>query len=545
MNTNSQGKNLTLYPLCSIFRLGKSVTLLLLLLPVQLAVGQKAVVAVPTPVAESLVLDRIKFDRLGKNGEAGTWEQREQTTLKNQFSGLLDKSNYICPAHLNGSIETIINRPEFRYSRWGILIETLSSETTLYSHEDQRYFIPASNVKLLTTAAALSQLGGEFRIKTSVYGTNNNSTTLRVVGRGDPSLTDNELKELAAQLKSRGINRVEKLIVEDGYFSEPSINPTWEWEDVFAYYGAPVNSLILNQNAVLLTTTPPKLGQSLNITWSDRIAANQWQLDNETITAEAGAPSSVEVVGFLGKPILQIRGQMGIDAEPMVTAVAIRDPGTYFLQKFQNILTSTGIRVMQGSVGSNPNPNNDIELAAIASPPLATLLVEINQQSNNIYAEALLRTLGTTQPVAGESTAEVGIQQVKAILTQLGIDPKSYVQADGSGLSRRNLVSPVALVETLQAIAKTPVANIYRASLPVAGVSGTLRNRFVNTPAQGILQAKTGTMTGASALSGYLDVPNYQTLVFSIIVNQSDQSVTTLRQAIDEIVLLLTRLHSC
>jgi D-alanyl-D-alanine carboxypeptidase/D-alanyl-D-alanine-endopeptidase (penicillin-binding protein 4) len=116
---------------------------------------------------------------------------------------------------------------------------------------------------------------------------------------------------------------------------------------------------------------------------------------------------------------------------------------------------------------------------------------------------------------------------------------------DGSGLSRHNLASPKAIAQTLQLMAKTPQARVYRDSLPVAGVSGTLRNRFRNTVAQGNIQAKTGSMTGVSALSGYLDVPGYQPLVFSIMVNQSEQSLTTLRQGIDEIVLLLTRLRSC
>jgi D-alanyl-D-alanine carboxypeptidase/D-alanyl-D-alanine-endopeptidase (penicillin-binding protein 4) len=127
----------------------------------------------------------------------------------------------------------------------------------------------------------------------------------------------------------------------------------------------------------------------------------------------------------------------------------------------------------------------------------------------------------------------------------LGVDPESYVIVDGSGLSRHNLVSPEAIAQTLQLMAQTSQARVYRDSLPVAGVSGTLKNRFRNTAAQGNIQAKTGGMTGVSALSGYLNIPGYQPLVFSIIVNQSDQSFATLRQAIDEIVLLLTRLRAC
>ena len=144
-----------------------------------------------------------------------------------------------------------------------------------------------------------------------------------------------------------------------------------------------------------------------------------------------------------------------------------------------------------------------------------------------------------------DDSAEIGLKQMKATLTALGVNPESYVLVDGSGLSRHNLLSPDAIAQTLQLMSQTPHAKVYRASLPVAGVSGSLKNRLRNTAAQGRVYAKTGGMTGVSALSGYLDVPDYQPLVFSIIVNQSDQSFATLRQAIDEIVLLLTRLRSC
>ncbi|HBB34993.1 MAG TPA: D-alanyl-D-alanine carboxypeptidase/D-alanyl-D-alanine-endopeptidase [Cyanobacteria bacterium UBA8803] len=492
-------------------KLAKRISLLLLLLEVQLVAGHQPVAA---------------------QGTAPITVEEARDTAKT-----------ICPADLKEAIDAIANRSEFRYARWGILIQSLSSGATLYSRDAQQYFIPASNVKLLTTAAALSQLGADFRIRTSVYGAD--LSTVRVVGRGDPSLSNEQLEDLVQQLKRHGIRQIERLIVEDGYFSEPTINPTWEWEDVFAYYGAPVNSLILNQNAALLTLSPQTLGRPLQLTWVDPIAAVQWQIENDTLTSEAGSSASIEISGILGKPLLRITGQLGVDAEPMPQAVAILDPAAYFLEHFRRILGTAGITVLQASVVSESHSGSEPELAAVESPPLSTLAVETNQQSNNLYAEALLRSLGATQPVSEASTAEAGLQQVKASLTALGVDPESYVQADGSGLSRRNLVSPLALVQTLQAMAKTPVAAIYRASLPVAGVSGSLQNRFRATPAQGVLQAKTGTMTGVVALSGYLDVPGYQPLVFSILVNQSNQPVPTLRQAIDEIALLLTQLRFC
>jgi len=485
-----------------------------------------------------------------------------------------ESSEYICPTELGAAIDAVIDRPQFRRTHWGILIEPLSPNAfadqsrlpsrvaeprglnrtstvnpnpTLYSRDAQRYFIPASNVKLLTTAAALLQLGSEFRIRTSVYDAGAGS--LRVVGRGDPSLTQAQLKDLAQQLKRRGVRNVPKLIVDDGYFQGEVVNLSWDWEDVQSDYGASVNSLILNQNAVELTLSPQQVGEPLRIRWSDSIAALQWQIVNNSVTVQRAAPASVAVTRVLGKPLLQIRGQLAIDSEPQSFGLAVLDPGEYFIQHFQNALAAEGITVGQAFVVSSTPVGDERELAAVESPTLATLLLETNQESNNLYAEVLLRSLGTKVGGAGirtvstDSTAKKGLNLVKATLTELGIDPESYVLVDGSGLSRQNLVSPEAIAQTLKLMAQTPQAAAYRASLPTAGITGTLGHRFRNTVAQGNLQAKTGTMNGVSALSGYLDIPGPQLLVFSIMVNQSDQSVATLRQAIDEIVLLLTRLH--
>ena len=451
-------------------------------------------------------------------------------------------SKSICPAQLGAAIDAAINRPQFRRARWGILIEPLSPTTNrpLYNREGDRYFIPASNAKLLTTAAALRQLGSEFRIRTSIYQTS--ASSLRVVGRGDPSLTDVRLRDLAQQLKRQGVRNVQRLVVDDGYFQGDTLNLTWDWEDVQSDYGAAVNSLILNQNAVELTLSPQQVGQPLRVSWADEIAAKQWRLDNNSLTAKAATPDSLAITAVLGQPLLQIKGQLGVDAEPEIIGLPVLNPGEYFLQHFRNVLVAEGISVERATLESNRGVAGAQELAKMESPPLATLLVETNQESNNLYAEVLLRSLGTG---ASRDSTELGLKKLKETLTALGVDPQSYSLADGSGLSRQNLVSPEAIVQTLKRMAQTPQATIYRASLPTAGANGTLGRRFLNTAAQGNLQAKTGTLTGVSALSGYLDVPGYQPLVFSIMVNQSDQSPTTQRQAIDEIVLLLTRLRSC
>lgn len=464
-------------------------------------------------------------------------------------------SGDICPGELGAQVDAIANRPEFSRSRWGILIQPLSSSTTLYSRDATKYFIPASNAKLLTTAAALQKLGADFRIKTSVYSGENGS--LYVAGRGDPSIAEAQLKSLAQQLKQRGISQVNQLIGDDSYFQGSAVNPNWEWEDAQAGYGAPINSLIFNQNAIDLLLSPQALGQPLKVTFAEPKLANQWQLQNNSVTVAQNESEFIEVGREFDRPIIRVGGQLKVGAEPESAYVAVVNPANNFLQYFQQALAAEGIPVKQALVAS-ASRNFNQELATVESPPLAELVRETNRESNNLYAEVLLRLLGKAtdkmplpqtltgkMPVPQEDTGEMGLKELKTVLTQLGVNPNSYRLADGSGLSRHNLITPEALVETLRFMANSPAASIYRQSLPIAGESGTLKNRFNITPNRVNLQAKTGTMSGVSALSGYIEVPNYEPLVFSIIVNQSDLSTAKMRSATDEIVLLLNRLRRC
>jgi D-alanyl-D-alanine carboxypeptidase/D-alanyl-D-alanine-endopeptidase (penicillin-binding protein 4) len=451
----------------------------------------------------------------------------------------------ICPGELGAQVDAIANRPEFSRSRWGILIQPLSSTTTLYSRDAQKYFIPASNVKLLTTAAALQKLGADFRIKTSVYSDENGS--LYVAGRGDPSITEAQLKSLAQQLKRRGVDRVNELIGDDSYFQGSAVNPNWEWEDAQSGYGAPVNSLIFNQNAIELLLSPQAIGQPLKVTFAEPKLANQWQIQNNSVTVAQNESEFIEVGREFDRPAIRVSGQLKFGAEPESAYVAVVNPANNFLQHFQQVLAAEGIPVKQALVAS-VSRNFNQELATVESPPLAQLVRETNRESNNLYAEVLLRLLGKVtdkRPQQQEDTDEIGLKELKTALTQLGVNPNSYILADGSGLSRHNLISPEALVQTLRFMANSPAASIYRQSLPIAGESGTLKNRLSSTPNRVILQAKTGTLSGVSALSGYIEVPDYEPLVFSIIVNQSDLSAASMRSATDEIVLLLNRLRRC
>ncbi|MEH2024607.1 D-alanyl-D-alanine carboxypeptidase/D-alanyl-D-alanine endopeptidase [Nostoc sp.] len=448
----------------------------------------------------------------------------------------------ICSTQLGTAIDAVINRPLFSRVRWGILVQPLSTGPTLYSRDAQKYFTPASNLKLLTTAAALQELGANFRIRTSIY--QNGNGVLRVVGRGDPSLSDTQLQKLAQQLKQKGITQIQRLIADDSYIQGDIVNPTWQWEDVQSSDGAPVSSFILNQNIFSFKLVPQAVGKSLQVVWIDPSETKQWRIINQSVTVPQNQPSYVNVTRELSGTVLRIQGQLTTNSEPSLIDLPVVDPNYYFLRRFRTALATEKITLGQTLV-VNGGVNQE-EIAFVESPPLAELLMETLQNSNNLYAEALLRALAVKKTrVKNQTSADVGLEVVKASLTKLGVDRANYILVDGSGLSRRNLVTPEAFVQTLRGMAKTPTAYIYRASLPMAGKSGTLKGRFQGTPAEGIVQAKTGTLTGVVSLSGYMNASKYEPLVFSIIVNQSDQSATVVRQAIDEVVVLLTQLQRC
>lgn len=469
-------------------------------------------------------------------------------------------STTVCPAQLEQTLDNLlIQKYGAIASRAyvGVLVQTLSSapssRRTLYNRNAQKYFVPASNAKVLTTAAVLHSLGSQFRTSTSVYRVNTqpNLVVLRVVGRGDPSITDASLQALAQQLSQQGIRRIDRLIADASYFQGEATPLTWEWGDAQVGYGASITGLMVNQNAIDLQLYPQAIGQPLRVQWEDPLDAVGWRIENRSVTVDDTQPEFLDVGRDLGRPILQVKGQLQAGAPPEPVAVAVLDPTQHFLRHFQRSLATQQILVARMLSEPAPHDVAGIELASLNSPPLAELLAETNQASNNLYAEALLRLLGVndstaqTDPANTLATAERGLVALRDALTQLGVDPEGYRLVDGSGLSRHNLVSPEALVQTLQAIARTPEANVYRASLPVAGVSGTLQGRFQNTAAQGIVQAKTGTLSGVTALSGYVNSRAYDPLVFSIIVNHSEQSSSALRQLVDEMVVTLTQLKRC
>ena len=458
------------------------------------------------------------------------------TTSKNALALEDNRDSRLCQSNLPAAIEQIINHPKLARSRWGIEIQTFEGES-LYSLNPDKFFTPASSAKLLVSAAALLELGVDYRIKTPVYSVGNlpTLTSLRLKGQGDPSITTQSLKNIVHQLQIQGVKRIENLIIDDSYFDSSAINPTWEWLDVHSYFATAVNSTILNQNTVTLTLFPQQIGQSVRYSWSDAIAANQWQVVNEAVTGKADVEYDVELDGDLGKPLLQLRGELAVNEPPDVWDLAVVDPALYFLESLRSHLERAGIVVNRGTVVNRPYREElETELAAIYSPLMQQILAEINQSSNNLYAEVLGKIL------AKKLNVETATEAINLSLKEIGIKPDEYVLVDASGLSRQNLITPQTLVKVLYLMSQTTLGESYRQSLAAVG-EGTLKRRFLDTSVEG-LWAKTGSLTGTGALAGYLFNEEYPTIVFSILVNNSELKSKEIRQAIYEIIVNLNHL---
>jgi D-alanyl-D-alanine carboxypeptidase/D-alanyl-D-alanine-endopeptidase (penicillin-binding protein 4) len=260
---------------------------------------------------------------------------------------------------------------------------------------------------------------------------------------------------------------------------------------VQAGYGAPVNALMLDENEIVLSLVPQGVGEPLRVVWEEPSQGRGWQIENYSTTVAAGEPEFVSVGRELGRPVLRVWGQLIAGAPAESTSIAEPNPGQAFLDAFQTALAEQGIRVRQTRLAGVPAGDRWTPLATITSPPLAELLIPTNQNSNNLYAEALLKTLGRQDPAATDATA-AGVAIARQVLAELGMDVAELVMVDGSGLARKNLVTPRALVDVLQGMARSPHFSTYRNSLAVAGVSGTLRNRLKDTPAEGRLYGKSG-----------------------------------------------------
>ena len=466
-------------------------------------------------------------------------------------------SDHVCPAQLQKEVERVAQSPKLQPSRVGVFVQTNEPNPQVLANLDgDRYFIPSSNAKLFITAIALKTLGADYRFATRLISHNLPNTKgelengLWLVGSGDPSFRSaTGLKSLVTQLKNKGVKQINGGIWTLTSRKGAEVANSWEWSDLQEYYAAIASPFTINENSLNWTIRPTKIAQPVIFEWENPELASGWRVENKSITVSADSEYrlpeyDLRVVRPHGQKVLIISGQVPENAEPELGGVAIPDPEANFLQLLRQELTAQGIKISADITANKSKqlpPTQDLAIAF--SPPLSELIITTNKDSNNLYAELLLRALGDRfAKVVPYESFSGGLMAINQYLESINISRASVLLADGSGLSRRNLTTPKAIVQLLQNVGSD--LN-FRKSLAISNVDGTLTNRFKNTSAQGLIQAKTGTLTGAIALSGYAHPQNYREVIFSIIINNSNLPPRELQKYIDEIALLLTRLEPC
>lgn len=506
---------------------------------------------------------------------------------------------------LRQSIEAVLSSPGAWRGHWGIKIVSADSGKTLHSLNERKYFTPASNTKLFTTALALATLGPQFRFRTTVETDTAPDAQGRVagdlllVGRGDPNLSSRvfpykvkterdgpplqALDKLADQVVERGVRYVDGDIVgDDIYFVYERYGDGWAHDDLVWSYGAPVSALAINDNFLFLDILPGSKPGDRAIVRLEPYPADL-RIENRVVTVEArgrrpapgGAGNGPDpfarrilVHREPGSQTLHLWGRIPIGDSGAREQVAMEDPALLAAQYLRGALVARGVIVHGRARGQHSFPfefedlktgapaplpfREDRQPAAEAkstrhllaqyeSRPLAENLRVINKESQNLHAEMMLRIVARERRGIGSVAA--GLEEMKAFLERAGVPEDEYAFYDGSGLSRRNLVTPAATVALLEYMDRQEFRDTWRDLMPVAGVDGTIRERFKEPPASGALFAKTGTLSHVNALSGYATSAKGERLVFSIIINHHSLRGRAATQLIDRICQAMIEGH--
>ncbi len=426
----------------------------------------------------------------------------------------------------------------------GLKIVRLDDTTTIAELNSGKLLHPASNMKLITTAAALAILPRGFSFRTTVScdaGIDGSDLdgNLYVTGGGDPLLDTNDVDSIAAIVAGSGIRRIEGDIVADrSLFDTLSWGAGWMWDDEPDPDEAFVSPLSFNHAAVSVIVGPgPGEGAPLTCTISP--AAGSFTVDNMSATLGEGAPDSLDVVRARGANTIIVRGTMSVSSLPETTMFSVRSPALHFLAYLRERLRARGVEA--GGEIRTGGAAGMVFLGRIERP-LDTVLSRINKMSDNLAAECLLKTLSMeTSGVPG--TSEGGLGAVDAYLSGAGIDPGTVITADGSGVSWYNAVAPGDIITLLrdQYSRKSTFGEFYR-SLARAGYDGTLATRLKGSAAAGRISGKTGTLTGVATLSGYATTLSHDLVAFSIMVNHYPGKMQALRSWQDAVLDDLVRL---
>ena len=463
---------------------------------------------------------------------------------------------------LGAAIDSMVSAAAFRNAHWGVLIVDPEAGDTLYSLNAGKLFMPASNMKLVTGAVALAQLGADFRFRTTVVavGARRDSVLdgdIVIHGRGDPSFSDSmrtdamlPMLDLADSIAARGITRVTgRLIAGDDVFPDAGYGYGWSWDEFDESYSAGVDELFFNEGAGRVTVRAAARAGALVLVVTEPLATYpRVRITARTVVrpstlasggSESGAAlesQPLEIAFDSTTGGLLVRGELPL-GDTASRLVAYRDQRGAFLAALSSALASRGITLVGRLRAPAPRPDT---LFAYQSPTLAEILPAFQKPSQNQIGEILFKTLGLER--AGIGRADSGRRVVDSQLVAWGAARDGFVVRDGSGLSRYNYLTPETIVRVLDVMRRRPDFRAYYDALPIAGIDGTMRTRMRRTAAEGNVRAKTGTLSNARSLSGYVTTADGRVLLFSLLCNNWTVPVREINAVQDAIAVRLASL---
>jgi D-alanyl-D-alanine carboxypeptidase/D-alanyl-D-alanine-endopeptidase (penicillin-binding protein 4) len=455
------------------------------------------------------------------------------------------------PASLQRRVDAALDRPALAHGFWGVEVRNVRTGAVLYARNAEKNFKPASTLKVVTTAAALDAFGPEARFRTTVETAGRLDEgrivgDVYLVGGGDPNLSGRfhegraiaPFEQVADQLVAAGVRSIEgRVLGYDGLFAGDRRGEDWTWGDLVWCYGAEVSALALNDNCVDLTVAAgERPGDPVVVGASP--PSSHYQVVSTVTTIARGVPGELRLERDLGGNVIRLSGTHAIGQSAWQGSVALEDPARFAASVFRDVLIARGIAVSgEAEIIAGDLPAARRVLAFIDSAPLSELIATINKESQNLHTEMLLRLLGARR--GGVGSLETGREAIEEFLGRIGVPADSWQMQDASGLSRSDLVTPRGMVALLVAMDKHPHGAVFRASLAVAGVDGTLENRMRSSAAFRRVQAKTGTIRNVNGLAGYATARNGDRLAFYAVINHHTAEGSDATAAIDALAALL------
>ena len=462
-------------------------------------------------------------------------------------------------------VQAALESPGSDKASWGLMISDADTGEALYSFNASRYFMPASNAKLFTTAMALATLGPDFRIRTTVESAAEPDPSghlegdLVLVGRGDGNLSsrvvpfvaraerngppEKALAELADQVVAAGVKEITgDIVADDSYFAPERYPPGWGIDDAVWSYGAAVSALVINDNFISLILHPgAAVGAPL--VYSAAPWPGIYDIRNDAVTTAAGTEPKLRLEREPDSQIFRLSGTLPMDAPARELQLAVTQPAENAAAILMQLLRARGIRVgghSRARHGDRNAPQVDPPRHVLAEHTSPALLEDVrltNKLSMNLHAELLLRVVAREK--AGARTMEDALAFATAFRQSMGIAPDDVELTDGSGLSRSDLVTPQSVVQLLTYAWRQPWGADFVATLPVAGQDGTLETRMRGTAAAGRIHAKTGLVEHVNSLSGYATSRRGAHLIFSILGNNTGTHGRDALNAVDSICVAM------